>query len=66
MDYKECKDCDRRHPHCHSKCPEYAKMKEERAAIAEAKKTKRIGTDSIGRVKGITAFRKYQHRIGKK
>lgn len=58
-----CKDCDHRHPHCHSECKDYAEMKEKRAAIAEAKKKKRIGTDSIGRCKGIIQFRKYQNRI---
>jgi hypothetical protein len=55
-----CKDCDHRHPHCHSKCPEYAEMQKKNAERARLKELERIGkTSSIGRDKSCQEFQKY-------
>ena len=36
-----CKDCEDRHPHCHSECDLYAQMKAERdAAMADLRQKK--------------------------
>lgn len=60
MDYKSCKDCDHRHPHCHSECPDYAEYKARLADIAKVKELERIGTSSRGKDKHCEAHQQHQ------
>lgn len=33
MNLSPCKDCEKRHPHCHSECEEYAAYREDRDKV---------------------------------
>ncbi len=46
MSRSPCKDCERRHPGCHSECEDYRKMKEEREEIRKKIRTE-IDVNSV-------------------
>lgn len=45
-----CKDCDRRHPGCHSECEDYKTFRAEQDKVIEAKAKARNATPAIPKV----------------
>lgn len=56
-----CGDCEKRHPGCHSKCPEYLEWKDYRKAISEREQQRLLGaTRNVKFIKRTTG-----HPVGK-